>query len=104
MADGEGSWDQKAEDLRSALLESHRQREAEGQAPGPPDVSTRNGRQCAERYDGVPEDALAHHFPVCPGRVGSFLFFCKYSNIFVVWTQAKRTFGCRGGSLKDCRT
>ncbi|CAM9943731.1 unnamed protein product, partial [Ectocarpus sp. 12 AP-2014] len=49
MTNGEGSWDQKAADLRDALLESHQRREAEGQASGQPGVfATRTGRECSE--------------------------------------------------------
>ncbi|CAM9538696.1 unnamed protein product [Ectocarpus sp. 12 AP-2014] len=51
MANGEGSWAQKAANLKVALVESQKQREAEGQASGRADVlTTRTGRHCFERW------------------------------------------------------
>ncbi|CAN0021967.1 unnamed protein product, partial [Ectocarpus sp. 12 AP-2014] len=51
MTNGEGSWDQKAADLRGALLNSRERREAEGQASGRPGVFTpKTGRRCSERW------------------------------------------------------
>ncbi|CAN0155950.1 unnamed protein product [Ectocarpus sp. 12 AP-2014] len=50
-ANSERNWAQIAADLGGALLKSHQQGEAEGQASGRADVlTTRTGRQCFDRW------------------------------------------------------